>query len=182
MKKLMISLMVVGVIGIALASAAVVSAKGPTQQPYLGQGGTDGYGWRGSEKQGTGLEIEAVHDLSMEAWSQELGISVDELNTRTDAGETLAQIAFSTGMTFDDFRITKDEINQAVAVQALAEGLITQEEANLLQQGPERQLLGDGTGIGTGIGMRGSGTSNSAVRGSGSNDGVRLYDGTGCPN
>ncbi|MBA4374894.1 MAG: hypothetical protein C0401_01810 [Anaerolinea sp.] len=148
MKKLVVSLVIAGVFIAALGTAAVVNAQEPTPQPVYGQGGMGGHGMRGGMN-GAEIENEAVHDLMMAAWADKLNLSVEELNTRTEAGEKLSQIALSTGMSFTDFWTLKTEIHSAVAEQALAEGLITQAEADLMQQSGTRQMNGGG--------MRGAG-------------------------
>lgn len=160
MKKLMVSLLVIGVIVAALGTATVVNAQSEIPQPFYGQNG----GGRFGNRMNVDLyeENEAVHDLMMEAWSNELGISVDDLNTRLDGGETLSQIALSTGLTLEDFRTLMTEIHTTVTEQALADGLLTQAQADLMQQAAQRQAGGMGRGVygagaGMGAGMRGSG-------------------------
>ncbi len=124
MKNIIVSLLVVGVIAAALGTFTVVNAQSGTPQPFYGQNGGGRFGYRSN----TDLHVEndALHDLMMEAYSAELGISVDELNSRLDAGETLSQIALSTGLSFEEFWTLKTSVQATVAEQALEQGLITQ--------------------------------------------------------
>lgn len=53
---------------------------------------------------GTQINLDGLlHDSLVDIYAQELGIPVDELNTRLDNGETLAEIAFAEGLTADEF-------------------------------------------------------------------------------
>ncbi|MBP9041447.1 MAG: hypothetical protein KBF64_06705 [Anaerolineaceae bacterium] len=160
MKKLLVSLIVAGVIVAALGTATVVSAQSETPQPYFGQNGGGRYGYRVNSD--LYEQDEVLHDLMMEAWSVELGISVDELNARLDGGETLSQIALSTGLSLDEFLTLSDSIRADATEQALADGLITQEQANLIQQ--SIQVRAGGQARGAAAAVRGMG---GAMRGSG---------------
>lgn len=179
MKKFVLSLLLAGVIVAAFGFVSTASAQGPVDQPYYGRGGArGGLGMANVEK----VENEDVHNLMMEAWSTELGISVADLEARIDAGETLASIAISSGVAFEDFRALRIEIHSAVAEDALAAGFIDQAQYDLMKQAAERQANGfgggygirtraaDGTGVGTGYGMRRGGGQFGA--------GLRVQDGT----
>lgn len=161
MKKLMVSLIVAGVIVAALGTATVVSAQSGTPQPYFGQNGGGRYGYQVNSD--LFEQDEVLHDLMIDSWSAELGVSVDELNTRLNSGETLSQIALSTGLSFDEFWTLSDSIRAAAAEQALADGSITQEQADLIQQSMQVRASGQARGAaaaGRGMGgsMRGSGS------------------------
>jgi hypothetical protein len=163
MKKLMLSLLLAGVIVAAFGFVSTASAQGPVDQPIYGRGGArGGLGAVNVEN----VENEDVHNLMMEAWSTELGLSVEELEAREDAGETMSRIALSTGIAFEDFRALKLEIHTAVAEEALAAGFIDQAQYDWMLQSAERQASGFGGGYGTGTRLA-DGT------------GTRLADGTG---
>ena len=136
MKKIMLSLLVVGIVAVALGTASIVNAQSPTQQPFYGQGGNGRQGNRVSDD----LRVvnEPLHDLMLAAWSTELGLTVDVLDTRIDAGETMAEIAISTGLSIEDFWTLKTEIHTSVAKEALAQGLITQAQADWMCHRPDR--------------------------------------------
>mgnify|MGYP001386823187 CR=1 FL=1 len=80
-----------------------------------------------------GTQQGPMHDLMIDAWSEKLSLSVDELNQRIADGETLYEIAVSTGMTAEEFQAARVEIHAAVLEQAVAQGLITQEQADWMQ-------------------------------------------------
>ena len=159
MKKSTLVLMVVAIAVLAVfGTATAVSAQGPFQDDTL----TEGYGGRGGGMRGIGnrgeIENEEVHALMMDAYAEALGIPASEIDSRLEAGETFAQIALSTGLTFEEFWALKSQVKADVAAEALAKGFITQAEADLMQQAARRQGLrggmqgkGLGTGYGTGV-------------------------------
>ncbi len=170
MKKLIVSLLLVGVLVAVIGATSVVNAQGPVETPLYQQGGgRGGFGANSADH----VENEDVHNLMMAAYAAELGISVEELNAREEAGETMAQIVLSTGRSFEEFRALKTAVNTSVAEQALKAGYITQAQYDWMLQAAERQMngRGDGAGLvegtrpsdGTGFGARGGG-----MRGNGS--------------
>ena len=181
MKKLVVSLLLAGVIVAAFGFVSTASAQGPVDQPFYGQGGG-----RGGARGGFGVANvdqvvnEDVHDLMMEAWSTELGLSVEEIETLEDAGERLSQIAISTGIAFEDFRALKTEIHTSVAEQALAAGYIDQAQYDWMIQAAERQASGFGGGYGMGTrSADGTGTGYGMRRGGGQfGSGLRVQDGS----
>jgi len=165
MKKLLVSLLLAGVIVAAFSFVSTASAQGPLDQPFYGQGGgLGGFSTTNSDQ----VENEDVHNLMMEAWSAELGLSVEELETREAAGEPMSRIALSTGVSFDEFRSLKTAVNTSVAEQALAAGYIDQAQYDWMIQAAQRQMSGRGNGTRVG-------TSNGTPQGTG----TRAVDGTG---
>jgi hypothetical protein len=159
MKKSTLVLMVVAVAVLAFfGTVTAVSAQGPIKNDTL----TQGYGGRGGGMRGLGnqgeIENEDVHALMIAAYSEALGIPAAEIDSRLEAGETFSQIALSTGLTFDEFWALKTQVKTDVAAEALAQGFITQAEADLMQQSALRQsgrggMRGAGLGTGAGAGV-----------------------------
>ncbi len=90
-----------------------------------------------------------------EAWAQILGIPVDELNARLNAGETIMSIALAQGINITDFRALQDQVRALAVEQALADGVITQLQADsILNAG---QVRGQGAGAGSGAQGQGRG-------------------------
>ncbi len=152
MKKLIVGLLVIGVVAAALGTFTVVSAQSATPQPLYGQNGGGRYGYRSNADLNVGNE--ALHDLMMSAYSSELDITVEDLNARLDAGETLSQIALSTGLSVEEFWALKTSVRSTVVEQALEQGLITQAQADWMQQAGQRR---GGMGAGMGGVARGMG-------------------------
>lgn len=151
MKKSTLVLMVVAVaLVVSLGSVTAVSAQGLNQ----GNGTAVGYGGAGIGgfgNRGTEIENADVHALEVAAWSEALGIPAADIDARLVAGETMSQIALSTGLTVDEFWTLKTQIKSDVAADALAAGYITADEATLMQQAATRG------GRGARGGMRGTG-------------------------
>ena len=159
MKTSTLVLMVVAVAALAVfGTVTAVSAQGPIQNDTLTQGfGGRGGGMRGIGNQGE-IENEEVHALMMDAYAEALGIPATEIDSRLEAGETFSQIALSTGLTFEEFWALKSQVKADVAAEALAQGFITQAEADLMQQAALRQgtrggMRGSGFGTGAGAGV-----------------------------
>ena len=163
MKKIVVVLVVFAV---ALGAAGLVYAQAPTPQaPVYGSGygyGMMGAGMRGgrigqSEFAGTGDGV--LHDAMIAAFANELGLSVEDLEARLDAGETVADVAFAQGLTFEEFRALMIDARAQAVAQAVADGTLTQEQADWMSQRGGGRMFGDGgQGMqGAGYGMHGSG-------------------------
>jgi hypothetical protein len=143
MKKLSVLFVAIAVFAVALSITSTTFAQGPN--PASGAG----YG-RGQGLCGLGTQAGILHDEMVSAFSDVLGIPVDELNTRLANGETISEIAAAQGLTLDEFRtLWKTARTQAVE-EALANGEITSEQAEWLKTHGGGQQSG-------GRGMRGSG-------------------------
>ncbi len=128
-------------VGAVLGVFGLVNAQGPVAPLVEGQ--QPGYGMMGQGRMGgrggmmgqayAGTQEGPMHDLMIEAWSAKLGLGIDELNQRIVDGETMYEIAISTGMTAEEFQAARVEIHAAVLEQAVAQGLITQEQADWMQ-------------------------------------------------
>jgi hypothetical protein len=157
MKKLVISIVVLAVLAVALVSAGYVFAQTPTPQAPVpgsgfGPGMMGGRGYRGGMMGGSnwaGAQSGFMHDEMIDAFSQKLGISVDELNGRLANGETMAQIAYSKGLSVDQFSNLMTEARSQAIDQAVKEGDLTQDQANWMKQhGPGQMGGGRGNGQG----------------------------------
>jgi hypothetical protein len=172
MNKFTIALVMVATLVAVLMSASFVFAQGtvPTtpQAPgsALGYGATgNGGGMRGGRSgamnnggMGAGGFAAAddgiLHDAMIAVYAEKLGISVDDLNARMEAGETMAQIAYAEGLTADEFTALMADTRSQALEQAVADGTLTQEQADWMQTRGNRS-----TGMnGAGRGMRGNTT------------------------
>jgi len=151
-------LLIVTILGITILSIAAVSPAMAAEPVRTGPGnGTpqdtgDGNGSQGDLGTGTGIPVEqninldgALEDLIHTNLAVSLGITLDELNARLDAGETISEIALSLG--FDSGTIS-DILVQARAdalAQAVLDGTITQDQADwLASRGSQTPASGDG--------------------------------------
>jgi hypothetical protein len=159
MKKVLIALAVVGLFGGALAATGVVFAQsatpnGPANQGYgAGRIGGRGMmaGWAGNGAQDPGW----MHDDLVSYMAGKLGLSVDELNQKLSSGQTMAQIAQEKGFTLEQFQAMFLEARQTALNNAVAEGVITQAQADWMSQ-RMAQMNGYGLGAGTCWGANGA--------------------------
>lgn len=146
MKKTILIAVVLAALAGLFATGAV-SAQGP--RPPAGP--RDGAG--------------PMHDYMLAAFSEVLGLSVDQLESRLAAGETMVQIAISEGIAIDDLPALMQRVRTRAMENAVAAGALTQEQAQWMrQQGARRGggMMGngsgfgpcDGTGVPAGSGMR----------------------------
>jgi hypothetical protein len=154
MNKFLLSVVVVAVVAIALGSAGVAFAQSNTPQtPVPGTGyGMGGRGNRGGMmgENVYGTQDGLLHDEMIAIYSEKLGISVEELNSRLANGETLSAIALSKGLTFEQFRTLMLNARNQTLDQAVKSGTLTQAQAEWMK------TRGAGVANG-GTGMRGAG-------------------------
>lgn len=182
MKTLFTILVILGIAVLAFsevtpAYAAEALRGGPGNGGGGGGNSGGGNGHQGELGTGTGVPVQqninldgVLEDYLHASLAEALGITVEELSARLDAGETFSQIALELGF---DLTVVNDMLTQArldALTQAVADGLITQEQADWLasrgSQNPEMGA-GDGTGLGNGMGI-----------GDGTCDGDCIPDGT----
>lgn len=144
MKKWLV-LSVIAVLTV-LVVATVVSAQVPqpqqTPQPY-GQGlgrGMMGQGWQPDAARGgmMGGRVDGdeglIHDGMVAYFAEKLGLSVDAVETRLDAGETMWEIAQSQNVAEADFPVLMQDARNAGIDAAVQSGLLTQEQADWMKQ------------------------------------------------
>jgi len=99
----------------------------------------NGNGHQGGIGTSTGIPVNqnisldgAIADVMHESLANSMGISVEELTARIDAGETLSLIATSLGFDVTEVREILAAARTNALAQAVVDGLITQEEADWL--------------------------------------------------
>ena len=156
MKKFVVTLMVVAVVVFGLSAVGVAYAQSPTQTPGTGTGRMGGRGSQnGLGGANTPVGDGILHDYMIAAYAEKLNIPVADLETRLANGETMAQIAISTGLTLDQFRTLMVEVRTQAIEQGLNDGVLTQAQADWMSQHGAGQMAGGQRG--NGFGMRGSG-------------------------
>jgi uncharacterized protein YidB (DUF937 family) len=106
----------------------------------------------GDEDSGYGV----MHDAMVSAFAQALGLTPEELQTRLQAGDTLWVIAQERGMTTEQFQEMMTTARNSAVNQAVADGVITQEQADFMLERMGR-MMGNGIGSGLGAGNGGCG-------------------------
>lgn len=152
MKKFAIASVVIAALAVFLISATSVYAQAPapftppTTPGGYGRGGQMGAplssGLNGVAATGDGI----LHDTVINVYAGKLGLSVDELNARLTAGETLVQIAYAQGLTVEEINAMMAEARSQGFNQAVVDGTMTQDQADWAQTRGNR-----------GAGMRGAG-------------------------
>jgi len=153
--KNIILVLTIALVGFAAFSfVSEVSAEAVTPQ-YPGNGGPNGA--RGGNGDGTGVPMErninldGLLDDAMASYiASELGISVDDLKSREAAGESLVEIGLSLGFEQE----TIFDLHKAARIAALnlavADGLITQEQADWMISRLDVGQFGANSGLCTG--------------------------------
>lgn len=160
MKKYLVVIAVIAVLVVALGTAGFVYAQSSTPLSGVwGMGGGRGFCGSGNgDVSGTAVpgQTGVIHDGVVSYFAEKLGIAVDEINSRLANGETMAQIALSTGLSYEEFRTLMVDARTAAINQAVADGTLTQEQADwMLSRGG---MMGRGMTDGSyGRGMMGRG-------------------------
>ncbi len=164
MNKLVKSLVILAVVAIAFGSASAVFAQSGENTGLSSRTGRGGRGGGGggtmlgeanSVRLQDGFQDGLLHDAMIAAFAEALDLTVDELNKRLEAGETMADIALSTGLTLEDFRDLMVEVRTQVYDQAVADGILTEEQAEWLKSRGAGRYMNAGMGMNTGF--RGNG-------------------------
>ena len=152
MKKLLIAGLVV-VIALGVLVTGVVFAQGPqpTQTPLT----TAGYGPGMNGNRGNG----PIHDYVEQALAQKLGLTEDQIEQALTAGKTMYQVALDNGVAEAEIPALLSEVHKTAFDKAVADGVLTQAQADLMFQrmtangfGPANCPMGgqhpaDGTGF-----------------------------------
>lgn len=149
---------VIVVLALALIGVGFVFAQQPTQTPWGSYGpggmmgnGSNGYGMMG----GTGMmggysqdgddadwmndmhqwmnATGGMHTLVWNSLAEGLDLTSDELNTELSGGKTLAQVADERGISQDELSAILETAVQAELEKAVAEGTLTQEQADAMR-------------------------------------------------
>ncbi len=151
MKK---TLLIVTVVGIAVAalvlggvSYAYAQDEDPTTPFGRGYGRHGGFGqgmfgWDGDGDYGP------MHESMAAAIATALGMTVDELEAAHEEGKTAWDIAQEQGLTDEEFSTLMFDARSAALEQAVADGTITQEQADWMQsRWDEMKAQGFGPGL-----------------------------------
>jgi hypothetical protein len=137
MKKFVVTIMVFAVVVFALGSVGVAYAQtsAPGTGTNLGSGLMGGRGGRGGMGAGNMAAGEGIlHDYLIAAYAEKLSIPVADLEARLSQGETMSEIAISTGLTVDQFQNLMVEVRSQAIDQAVADGTLTQAQADWIKQ------------------------------------------------
>jgi len=149
MNKFLVSIVILAAAAAAfVATTSSVFAQGPNPQAPgagLNQATTPGRGMGAAQAQN---QDGYLHEDLIPFYAENLGLSVDELNTRLANGETLSQIALANGMTFEELRSLMTEARTAALQQSVTGGTLTQVQADwMAQHGAGNSSFGQSRGM-----------------------------------
>jgi hypothetical protein len=127
MKK---TLLIVGLVVLALGILGVGVAFAQGGQPPVGQGG---YGW--------------MHDYVEQALAAKLGLTESQVEEQLAAGKAMYQIALDNGIKQEDLATFMNDVHKDAFAKAVAAGVITQERADWMLQRMQN-MYQNGTGFG----------------------------------
>jgi hypothetical protein len=137
MKKGLLVGALVGIVVSALVMAGFAFAQTPTPVPQFPFGrGMPGGGQRGGFGQGMMGEARAdgqfgpMHEYMEKAFAEALGIPQADLEAAIDSGKTMWQVAEEKGLTLEQFQKVMLEARQNAFTQMVADGVITQAQAD----------------------------------------------------
>lgn len=120
MKKMITTTILLVVLSMAITQVSIASAASPASPSGPGDSG-DGHG--PDKRKGQ------LHDLRISAWAEALGLTKEELETRLENGDRIHEIAAELGYEDDEFTTLAQEVRESVLSAAVAEGIITEEQA-----------------------------------------------------
>ena len=127
MKKILIISSLVLTLALALGAAGAAYAQSAT--PYAETMMNNFHGGRGGPGGDRQMQ-NALRDYVDSATAEAFGLTVDELSALRDEGKSLVDVAIEQNMTVADFAAKIDEARQSAVEQAVADGVITQEQAD----------------------------------------------------
>ena len=116
-----------------------------------GRGNNFGPGMMGRRGAGFARGEGIMHDAMISAFADAVDLTVEDVNTRLADGETLREIAIAQGFTEEQLPDLITQVRQAALDQAVADGLITQAQADLMLE-HMNEYMGQGFGPGFGSG------------------------------
>lgn len=151
MKKILFGIAVVAVLVAAFGTAGYVYAQAPTPEAPRDDFGSGMSGGRGGMMGGRGIGADdgVMHDQMIAAFAEKFGMTVEDLEGRLENGETMSQIASEKGVTVEDFFSLMTEVRNQAVDQAVADGTLTQEQADWMKQ-RGAGMGGRGRGMGQG--------------------------------
>jgi hypothetical protein len=129
MKK---TILIVGLVVLALGVFGVGAAFAQGAQPPVGRGGMmgGGYDW--------------MHDYVEEALAAKLGITEKDVEDALASGKTMYQIALDNGIKEADAPALLTEVHKTAFDKAVADGVVTREQADFMLQ----RMTSNGFGLG----------------------------------
>jgi len=155
----LVSLLALGALGLGVAFAQTPTPNNPFTPGGM-MGGVFGQqgsaGWMSSMHNWI-TTTGGMHTLVWDSLAETLGLTTDELNAELNGGKTLAALAEEKGLDRAALVAELESAHQAGLAQAVADGALTQEQADamLSQMAGRYEWMLDNMGAGAGYGMMG---------------------------
>jgi hypothetical protein len=94
------------------------------------------------------VQTGTLHEYMEEALADKLNLPLATVESEFDSGKTLGQIALDHGVTQADLPAFMQEVRAAALKAAVADGVITQAQADWMLQRGGRGMMNGGTGYG----------------------------------
>ncbi len=152
MKKtlLVVSITIVLLVALGIAGFAYAQSQTPPTPgtPY-GWGMMGGYasqGMMGGRGMMAGFngQYGPMHTYVVDAVAEKLGLTSEDVQSRLASGESMWQIASSTGLSDDQVRAVLEEAHDIALQKAVEAGLLTQEQAEWMDQHMEQMWAANG--------------------------------------
>ena len=78
-----------------------------------------------------------LHDEMVNAYAEVFGVTPAQLNSDLKAGKTIWQLGEEKGLTMQEFRTKLEEARLKALAKAVADGVITQQQADWMKQSPQ---------------------------------------------
>lgn len=140
----LLAVIVLGVTGLVYAQTQTPDGRygyGPGMM-----GGRGGFGPGGMMGRYADGSYGVLHKYMLEAWAEAFDMTVEDLQARLNDGDTMWVIAQEKGLSQDEFYKLMVEVHKKAIEAALADGAISQQQADwMLSRGP---MMGAGAGFG----------------------------------
>jgi hypothetical protein len=155
---------VVAVLAVGALGLGAAFAQNPTPNSPFNPGGMMGDAWN---QQGDSSWMGAMHNwmtstggmhtLVWDSLANALGLTTDEINAELNSSKTLAELAEEKGLDRVALVSELESAHQAGLAQAVADGALTQEQADAMlgQMAGNYEWMIDNMGAGAGSGMMG---------------------------
>lgn len=144
---------VAAVVGMVLGTGSVAHAQEETPVSVCPAGIRRGWA---AVLAGTG----PLHEYMVDAFAERLDLAPATVEDRLAAGETLCDIAMEQGLSLEVFRSLWLDIRQEAIAEAVADGVLTEEQAEWLSQRGRPNAFGPGLSGSWKAGMSGNGLAN----------------------
>lgn len=157
----LVVLIAFGVVGFAAAQSLTPTPNAPFGGQGYGRGRGQGGMMQGGGMMGRGQQGGAsgpLHTYMVAAFADALNLTAEDLQAELDAGKTMWQVAEAKGLSIEEFQTLMVEARTAALKAAVADGVITQAQADwMLSRMQGRGGQGGGYGAGGGCPMHGGG-------------------------